>query len=318
MVQKVSIMKYNCIIILGPTASGKTAISINLAKQLNGEIINADSQQIIRGLNIGTAKITEKEKQGVPHHLFDIINIGEDFSVSEYQKHAEQKIKEILSRKKLPIIVGGTGFYINSLLYKYTFGNADKNDTIREKYELLSKENGNEYVYNILKDLDIESAKKLHPNDLKRVIRAIEIALTGNKKSDQQLIKNDIINPYIIYLELDRCLLYQRINNRVDKMMEDGLIVEIDKLYKDGYYNSEDNYKNLPIGYSEWSEFYNNNIDKKNIIEKIKQNSRHYAKRQITWFKKVENNITIKIDNNTNIDKITKDIINDINKKTEH
>ena len=142
-------MKYNCIIILGPTASGKTKLSVELAKSLNGEIINADSQQIIKGLNIGTAKITEQEKEGIEHHLFDIVDIGQDFSASEYSELATKKIKEIQSKNKMPIIVGGTGFYINSLLYNYTFGNSEKNEDLRNHYEELAKTNGKEYVYNL-------------------------------------------------------------------------------------------------------------------------------------------------------------------------
>jgi len=189
-------MKYNCIIILGPTASGKTGLSINLAKLLDGEIVNADSQQIIKDLDIGTAKITEEEKQNIPHHLFNIINIGEDFSVSEYQKLAMEKITDILNRNKMPIIVGGTGFYINSLLYDYSFGNSEKNEEIRANLEELAKAKGNLYVYNMLREIDPESASKLHENDLKRVIRAIEIfKLSGEKKSNQQLNKNNLLTP---------------------------------------------------------------------------------------------------------------------------
>ena len=280
-------MKYNCIIILGTTASGKTKLSIELAKKLNGEIVNADSQQIIKGLNIGTAKITEQEKEGIAHHLFDIIEPGQDFSVSEYRDLAMNKIKEILSRGKLPIIVGGTGFYINSLIYNYTFGDSDKNEDLRNRFEQLAKEKGNEFVFEHLKNIDPESAKVLHPNDLKRVIRAIEIFETsGNKKSSQYMTRNKELNPYIVGIQVDRDLLYDRINKRVDLMIDAGLEKEVEVLHKDGFYDK--NY-HLPIGYSEWNYYYNNEKTRKETIELIKQNSRHYAKRQITWFKKVEN-----------------------------
>ena len=299
-------MNYNCIIILGPTASGKTKLSVELAKKINGEIINGDSQQIIKGLNIGTAKVTLEEKEGIPHHLFDIVDVGEDFSVSEYSKLALDKIKEIQLKNKMPIIVGGTGFYINSILYNYTFGNTNKNENLRQYYESLAKEKGNEHIYSILKDLDPKSASKLHSNDVKRVIRAIEICMaSGNKKSDQVLTKNPDINPYIIGLNVDRELLYDRINNRVDKMMEDGLEQEVNLVKLNGYY--EKDYQ-LPIGYSEWLEFFNKKLSKEEVIEKIKQDSRHYAKRQITWFKRVEDVHWYNVTNIESIDNIVKDV----------
>lgn len=307
-------MMYNCIIILGPTASGKTGLSVELAKRLNGEVINADSQQIIKELNIGTAKITEEEKQNIPHHLFDIIEVGQEFSVSEYSTLALEKIDEILSRNKLPIVVGGTGFYINSLLYKYTFGNADKDESIREYYESLAKEKGNTYVYNILKELDPESATTLHENDLKRVIRAIEIYKTsGDKKSNQQLITNDKIHPYIIGLNVDRDLLYDRINKRVDLMINNGLENEVLNLKSKGFYSPNNKYQ-LPIGYSEWTEYFNNNLTKEEVIEKIKLNSRHYAKRQITWFKKVNNVNWIRVGDDFNFNKLIDGVVEKLKK----
>lgn len=301
---------YNCIIILGTTASGKTKLSVELAKKLNGEIINADSQQIIKGLDIGTAKITKEEMGDIPHHLFNIIEVGQEFSVSEYQELASAKINELIKNNKMPIIVGGTGFYINSLLYNYTFGNADKNDKLRQELEALAQEHGNAYVYDMLQNLDPESAAKLHENDLKRVIRAIEIfKLSGQKKSSQTMTKNSTINPLIIGLNMDRELLYARINNRVDNMILNGLEKEVNELYKNGIYNNQKLANELPIGYSEWYDFYNNNVSKDAVIEKIKQDSRHYAKRQITWFKKVENVNWYNVDDNFNINQMIKDII---------
>ena len=278
-------MKYDSIIVLGATATGKTGFSVELAKALNGEIINADSQQIYKNLNIGTAKITEEEKQNVPHHLFDLIDVGEDFSVSQFFSLAKEKIGELKSKGKLPVIVGGTGFYIDSLLYKLDFGNTKKDSALRNYYEKLAKENGNDYVHNLLTELDPVSAKKLHPNDLKRVIRAIEIAKTSSiKKSEQVKAPLDLIKPLIINLISDRETLYERINLRVDKMLKDGLFSEVKNLYEKGFYNIE-NKASLPIGYSEWQGYYDKTMSQGECIELIKQHTRNYAKRQITWFK---------------------------------
>lgn len=305
-------MKYNCIIILGPTASGKTKLSVELAKLLNGEVINADSQQIIKGLNIGTAKITPAETEGIKHHLFDIIDIGQDFSVSEYRELAIAKIKEVLTNGKLPIIVGGTGFYINSLLYNYTFGNSNKNEEIREHYEQLANTYGKEYVYNLLKEIDPKGASKIEPNDLKRVIRAIEIfKVSGTKKSDQILERNNDIIPFIVGIDVNRDILYDRINHRVDKMMNDGLESEITFLKDNGFYDLNNNYQ-LPIGYSEWSGYFTGELTKEEVINQIKADSRHYAKRQITWFKRVEGVNWYTVNSSSDLDKVIDKVKNDI------
>lgn len=309
-------MDYNCIIILGPTASGKTSLSINLAKLLNGEIVNADSQQIIKKLDVGTAKISEEEKENIPHHLFNIINVGDEFSVSEYRNLAMNTIRDIWNRNSFPIIVGGTGFYINSLIYDYSFGNTEKNDEIRANLEQLAKDKGNRYVYSILSELDPESASKLHENDLKRVIRAIEIfKLSGEKKSNQSLTHNKDLKPLIIGLNVERQVLYDRINKRVDLMLKNGLEDEVNKLFKSKIYDNEKLSNELPIGYSEWYDYFNNNISKEETVEKIKQDSRHYAKRQITWFKKVENVNWINIDSDSfDFNKLANEVANKIKK----
>jgi len=307
---------YNCIIILGTTASGKTKLSVELAKRLNGEIINADSQQIIKGLDIGTAKITQEEMSNIPHHLFNIINVGEEFSVSEYQDMALKKINELLNNNKVPIIVGGTGFYINSLLYNYTFGNTEKDDALRLKLESLANTRGNAFVHHMLEEIDPDSASKLHENDLKRVIRAIEIfKLSGQKKSSQTMTKNSTINPLIIGINIDREVLYEKINKRVDNMIINGLEKEIINLFNDGIYNDAKLSNELPIGYSEWYNFYNNGVSREDTIDKIKQDSRHYAKRQITWFKKVENVNWYNIDEKYNLNQLVEDIVNKFNRR---
>lgn len=300
---------YNCIIIAGPTASGKTKISIELAKRLNGEIVNADSMQVYKDLNIGTAKATKAEMENIPHHMLDVVNMFEDFTVSDYKNMAMPIIKDIISRNKTPIIVGGTGFYINSLLFNMDYGNSSKDDTIREKYENLAKEYGNEYVYNILKSIDEDTAKKLHANDLKRVIRAIEIfETTGNKKSAMQNTMQTFetgLNPLIIGLNMDREKLYSRINQRVDIMIKDGLIEEVKNLVDNGL---NDSYQSMSgIGYKEIYSFLNNQISKEEAIELIKKNTRNYAKRQITWFKKVPTLNWVDLTNG-----LTEYILNDI------
>lgn len=300
---------YNCIIIAGPTASGKTKISIELAKKLNGEIVNADSMQVYKELNIGTAKITENEKENIPHHLFDFVDKFNDFTVADYREVAYPLILDLIKQNKTPIIVGGTGFYINSLLYNFDYGNSSKNEIIRKKYEDLADKFGCEYVYNILKEVDSETAKKLHPNDLKRVIRAIEIyETTGNKKSAMQNTMQTFttdLKPLIIGLTMDRSILYNRINQRVDIMIKDGLIDEVKKLVKSGLNLSHQSMNG--IGYKEILSYLNNEISLEDAVELIKKHTRNYAKRQITWFKKLQTIKWIDLSNGIN-----SEIINEI------
>lgn len=280
---------YDCIIVAGPTASGKTKVSIELAKRLDGEIVNADSIQVYKDLNIGTAKATIDEMENITHHMLDVADKFDEFTVSDYRSMALPIIKDIISRGKTPIIVGGTGFYINSLLFDMDYGNATKDETIRAKYENLAKEHGNEYVYDILKSVDIDSANKLHANDLKRVIRALEIyESTGTKKSTMQNTMqsfNTGINPLIIGLTMDRDKLYSRINQRVDIMVSDGLIDEVRNLVSLGLNNTHQSMSG--IGYKEIYSYINGEMTLDESLELLKKNTRHYAKRQITWFKRV-------------------------------
>lgn len=300
---------YNCLIIAGPTASGKTKISIELAKLLNGEIVNADSMQVYKNLNIGTAKATEEEKENIPHYMLDVVDMFEDFTVSDYKQMAMPIIKDIISRGKTPIIVGGTGFYINSLLFNMDYGNSSKDNLVREKYENLAKEFGNEYVHNILKSVDPESANLLHANDLKRVIRALEIYdTTGNKKSTMQNTMQNFntgLNPLIIGLNMDREKLYNRINQRVDIMMANGLLNEVKTLISMGLNNTHQSMTG--IGYKEVLSYLNNEISFEESVELIKKNTRNYAKRQITWFKRVPTLMWVDLTNG-----LTNDILNDI------
>lgn len=284
MVQENSI-KNKIIIICGPTASGKSDLAVECAKLLNSEVISADSMYIYKGLNVGTAKPTTQEMKGVKHHLIDVVHPKDSFSVSDYKRLAEPIIKNLLSKKKIPIICGGTGFYINSILYDLSYGNSEGNLVVREKYKKLAEEKGNEYVYNVLKDCDIESANKLHFNDVKRVIRALEIFESGTKKSeiqDEFLPKYD----YKAYsIDFPRSTLYERINLRVDKMLSSGLIDEVKQLLTQGVDKTCQCMQ--AIGYKEVLDYLSGEISLGQAIELIKLNTRHYAKRQITYFKKL-------------------------------
>lgn len=284
MVQTHSIDK-KIIIICGPTASGKTALAVECAKLLNSEVISADSMYIYKGLNIGTAKPTVEEMQGVKHHVIDVVEPNETFTVSDYKNIAKPIIDNLINQNKVPIICGGTGFYINSILYDLSYGNGQGNPEIREKYKTLAIEHGNQFVYDILQKYDPESAKKLHFNDQKRVIRALEIYESGIKKSDicDELKPNYNYSAYSV--DYDRETLYNRINKRVDLMVNLGLIEEIKSLLNSGI--SKDNQCMQAIGYKEILDYLDGNCNLSQAIETIKLNTRHYAKRQITFFKKL-------------------------------
>lgn len=275
------------IIICGPTASSKSALAIECAKLLNSEIVSADSMNVYKGLDIGTAKPTLEEMQGIKHHLIDVVSPFDTFSVGDYKERALPIINSLLSQGKTPIICGGTGFYINSILFDLSYGNSEANLEVREKYQKLAQEYGNEYVFNILKEKDLDSAKKLHPNDLKRVIRALEIFESGIKKSD---IKDDL-TPMFDYdaysIDFPREMLYDRINKRVDLMIENGLIQEIKDLVDKGVKQSHQCMQG--IGYKEVIPYLNDEYTLEECINLIKLNTRHYAKRQITFFKKLPN-----------------------------
>ena len=272
----------------GPTAVGKTEISIKLAQKLNGEIISADSMQIYKSMDVGSAKISKEEMRGVPHHLVDIIEPSEDFSVAEFKERAESAIEEITDSKKLPMLVGGTGFYINSLIYNYNFADTNKDEEYREYLTKLAESEGKEYVHSLLKDIDEESYNKLYPNDLKRVIRALEVYKVSGKPMSEFAAEQDILDiPYNVYyfvLNMDRQKLYSRINSRVDIMMENNLIDEVIKLKEMGYNADMQSMKG--IGYKEVLYYLNGEISLNEAVEMIKQGSRNYAKRQLTWFRK--------------------------------
>ena len=280
---------FNTIIVLGPTASGKTDVSIMLAKALNTEIINADCMQIYKELTIGTAKATIEEQQGIKHHLLDFVEPTKEFSVSEYKELAMPIIERLIHSNKIPIIVGGTGFYVQSLLTNYEYGNSYKSEKLRAELTEIANTQGNQAVHDMLKNIDPVSAEKIHFNDVKRVIRAIEIfKLSGTKKSDinntMQTNTQNLIKPLIIALNWNREELYSRINLRVDIMIKNGLKQEVENLVSK-YNLTENNQCMQGIGYKEMLEHLNGKLTLEESIEKIKINTRHYAKRQLTWFK---------------------------------
>lgn len=281
------------LIICGATATGKTRLAVDCAKLLNTEIISADSQLVYKGLNVGTAKPTIEEKDGVVHHMIDVASPYENYSVSDYEKAALPIVDSLISQGKTPVICGGTGFYVNSLLYSFSYGNTAADESVRQKLEELLQSNGKEALYEKLRSVDPETAEKLHVNDVKRVIRALEIFyLTGNKKSEQ----NDVATPRYNYLavavDYPREELYERINKRVDIMFENGLIEEVKNLLAQGI--NENCRCMQAIGYKEILECLKNGDNNSTMRDIIKQNTRRYAKRQITFFKKLPNVVWLK------------------------
>lgn len=281
-------MKEKLLIITGPTGIGKTSLSIEIAKRIDGEIISADSMQIYKYMNIGTAKIKDEEMDGIPHHLIDFLDLDEDFSVSDFRERAKKIITKLNNRDKIPMVVGGTGLYINSLVYDLNFTRVASDEGIRERLEGIKEEFGNEYLLSMLQVIDPKSAEKINVNDTKRVIRAIEIyEITGKPMSQHNNNFRKINEDYdliIIGLNMDRKALYDRINDRVDIMFEEGLVDEVKGLLSSGYD------KNLvsiqAIGYKEVIMYLEGEITLDRAIELIKQGSRNYAKRQLTWFRR--------------------------------
>lgn len=285
-------MKPKILVIAGPTASGKTKVSIELAKRLNGEIVSADSMQIYKYMNIGTAKPTEEEKENILHYMLDILDIGDRFSVAQYKDMAMRYIEEILNRGKIPIVVGGTGLYINSITEEINYDEkAEENNVIRKELEEIAKEYGNTLLYEELEKVDKEAIKRIHINDTKRIIRALEvfkttgITITEYQKSSKQNEKK--YDYKIVGLYIEREKLYERINKRVDLMIEQGLLEEAKSVIK----MIEDKGRLTSfqaIGYKEFVPYFNGEVSLEEAISNIKQESRRYAKRQMTWFKRTK------------------------------
>lgn len=298
--------------IVGPTAVGKTKMSIELAKQLNGEIISGDSMQIYRGMDIGTAKATMDERQGIPHHLIDEKNPDEPYSVAAFQQTVRAKMEEIKSRGKLPIIVGGTGLYIKSVLYDYEFaGESESKEVDEAKYGHLS----NEELHAKLAAVDEAGAKDIHPNNRKRVIRALEIYETSGVKKSEMIEKQEhkmIYDACLIGLTDDRNVLYDRINKRVDTMYETGLVEEVKTLFDEGIPAESQSIR--AIGYKELYDYFKGLISLEESKELIKRNSRRYAKRQYTWFNNQMDVTWFKVDVQ-HFDKTVKEVLTYVQNK---
>lgn len=294
-------IKPKIIVIVGPTGIGKTKLSIEIAKKLNTEIISADSMQIYKYMNIGTAKVTKEEASGINHHMIDIVEPDEVFSVAEFQKKSQIIINNLNNINKIPVIIGGSGLYINSLIYDLDFSKTIGDNNIRDYYNSMYHEKGIDELFNLLKKVDPVSSNKIHKNNVKRVIRALEVYdITGKPFSKLNTNFRKETNDYdciIVGLKMDRKLLYDRINLRVDKMIANGLIDEVSKLLSMGY--TKDLVSLQGLGYKEIIAYLDNQLSKDEAINILKRNTRRFAKRQFTWFLR---NDKIKWFDITNID----------------
>lgn len=308
--------KDKIIVICGPTASGKTLLSIELAKKVDGEIVSCDSMQIYKDMSIGTAKPTNEEMQGIKHYLIDIISPEQRYSVSDYKRDAKKAIREIIEKGKTPIVVGGTGLYIDSLIYEIEYPEIEFDEQYREKLEKLVQKEGLEKLYNKAKQIDPQAMEKISKNDKKRILRILEIYnATGKNKTEQEIEsrKQEVEYDYYVYaITWEREKLYERINKRVDSMINNGLIEEVQEVLQ--------KYNNFPtamqgLGYKEVVEYLNGLCSKNEMIEKIKMETRRYAKRQLTWFKK--NKQTIWLDGQADIQNNIKIILEGINWKNK-
>lgn len=274
------------IILTGPTAVGKTELSVRLAQKLGGEIISADSMQVYRKMNIGTAKVTPDQMQGIRHHLIDVFDPSEDFNVFRFQELAKKALQEIYASGHIPIIAGGTGFYIQAVLYDIDFTDTDTDTSYRSELYELAEKKGASYVHGLLKEADPEAAQSIHPNNIKRVVRALEyFHQTGQKISRHNKEQAQKQSPYnFIYFVLndDRKLIYERIDRRVDMMIEAGLLEEVKALMDEGYDKSLTSMKGL--GYKEIMDYYNGERTLDEAVFILKRDTRHFAKRQLTWF----------------------------------
>ncbi len=284
------------VIILGPTAIGKSSLGVSLAKKFGGEIVSADSVQIYQGLNVGSGKVTEEEMQGIKHHCIDILPPENEFSVFDFVELTKKKIGEISARGKLPIIVGGTGLYVKALVEGFDFGSSKKDESFREELEKFSFDE----LFVKLQHQAPQMAEKIEKNNKKRVIRALEIAKFGVVPTKKAECDYDV---FLICLEMERDALYQRINSRTEKMFENGLIEEVDDLMKKGL--DENNQSMRAIGYKEVVDFLKGNCDKQKTISLVCQHARNYAKRQITFFKSLKNKKSYHVDS---VEKIEKEL----------
>ena len=278
-------MKEKVLIVCGATASGKTGFAVDMAKALGGEVVSADSMLVYRGMDIGTAKPTREEMQGIPHHMIDVADPRQNYSVSDYESAALPVCESIFQKGRVPVVCGGTGFYILSLLFTRGNGNIGADERLRAEYERIARERGNAALFSMLEKADPQSAEKLHPNDVKRVIRALEIyTLTGKRKSEQDDGFKERFPFLAVAFAYPREQLYARIEKRVDQMLEAGLVEEVEKLYAGGV--DETCQSMQGIGYKEVLSYIKKEISYSTMCDIIKQNTRNYAKRQITFFKR--------------------------------
>ncbi len=287
------------IILTGPTAVGKTSLSVKLAKAVDGEIVSADSMQVYKYMDIGTAKITKDEMGDIPHYLISEFEPDEEFSVVKYQQLAKKYISSIHERNKIPILVGGTGFYIQAVLYDIDFEENESDTSYREELEQLALTKGSDYLHGLLAKVDPNSAKAIHPNNIKRIIRALEyIKLTGNPISahnEEQRSKESPYNYKYLVLNRDRAKLYEIINRRVDVMIDNGLIDEVKNLLDMGY--TKDMVSMQGLGYKEIIAYLEGEYSLNDAIDILKRDTRHYAKRQLTWFKRERDVLWVNKDN---------------------
>lgn len=282
--------KIPIIAVVGPTASGKTSLSIEIAKRFNGQVVSADSMQIYEKMNIATAKPTDDEMQGIPHHLIGFQPINKKFSVAEYVQLANECIEKIHNAGDLPVVAGGTGLYVDSLLQNIQFSKEESNTQIRNELTEIFQEKGAEFMLNWLREIDPETANRLHLNDKSRIIRALEIyKLTGKTLTEQKVLSRLEDSPYdVLYIGInyrDRNVLYDRINLRVDLMLKNGLLEEAEEFYN----IPADKTACQAIGYKELAPYFRGDLALEDCVEKLKLETRHYAKRQLTWFRKNEN-----------------------------
>ena len=281
-------MKQPILVLTGPTAVGKTETSVQLAKAVNGEIISADSMQVYRHMDIGTAKIRQEEMRGIPHYLVDEFEPNEEFNVMIFQKRVKEYLKDIYARHKIPILVGGTGFYIQAVLYDIAFTENQGDDHFRREMQQLAKTEGEKVLHEKLRQVDPESAESIHPNNVKRVIRALEYYhFTGEKFSVHNEVERQRQSPYqflYVVLNMDREKLYRRIDQRVDQMMEEGLVKEVESLLAHGYGRNLVSMQGL--GYKEIAAALSGECSLSDAVYQIKRDTRHFAKRQLTWFRR--------------------------------
>ena len=283
--------KIPLLVLFGPTASGKTKLAVEMCKEFGGEVVTADSMQVYKKMNIGTAKPDEEEQQGIKHHMIDVVEPDVNYSLAEYVEDAKKVIEDVYQRGKIPVLAGGTGLYIDTLIGGIKLGESEADHEYRKELRLLAEEKGNEYVHNMLKEIDLKSAEEIHPNNIKRVIRALELykvsKITKSEHDKNSRPEEEPYNTVKFCISMDREKLYNRVNKRVDIMFENGLVDEVEELIKSGI---DANCTSMQgIGYKETADYIFGKLTLEETKDLIKQSTRRYAKRQITWFKREKN-----------------------------